>query len=436
MPLVAAVCLIAANMRATITGVGPLLDQIAADLGTSTAALGALASVPLLTWAIVSPLTHGLSTRFGMSRVVLWAMIALGAGTAWRSWPGVSVDLWLGTVLIGAALAVANVLMPAVIKRDFGRHVPLMMGLYTALLGGVGAIASGVVVPISQAAGGGADGWRIALAATSALLPIAIALWIWVLARGRNRASASGPSRSIGAMPATADAVTAAASGTSPAAGTGAASPGGAASAPVCTRAGLPPRRRGTGIWGDPVAWLVAAYMGMQSSSFYMLVTWLAPYATAHGRSAVVAGVDVMLFQILGVIGSFAVPLALRGRARRWVPALLPVAGLGAAGGLLLAPEALTIWALVAGLGAGASLSMSLTLMAERARDHATSSALSGMSQSLGYLFAALGPISFGALHAIDGGWTWPIVLLIAVLAAQAAVGVAVGRDRFVLDPR
>jgi CP family cyanate transporter-like MFS transporter len=107
-----------------------------------------------------------------------------------------------------------------------------------------------------------------------------------------------------------------------------------------------------------------------------------------------------------------------------------------AALGLILAPGALTFWAACAGLAAGASLNMSLTLMAERARDHATSSALSGMSQSVGYLFASLGPISFGALHAVDPTWTAPLLLLIAVLVGQFAVGIAAGRDRYVLEPR
>jgi CP family cyanate transporter-like MFS transporter len=397
--LVCAVCVIAANMRTTITGVGPLLDQIADDLGTSTAALGALASVPLVTWGLVSPATHALSTRFGMSRVVLASLIALGAGTAWRSWPGAPANLWLGTVLIGAALAVANVLMPAVIKRDFGSRVPLLMGAYTALLGGFGALASGVVVPISDAAGGGSDGWRIALASTSALLPLAIALWMWAMADSRRRGTAAPP----------------------------------VAPAP---RRDAATRLRGTGIWRDPVAWLVAAYMGLQSAVFYMLVTWLAPFATSHGRSPVTAGFDVMIFQVLTIVGSLIVPLLLRGRARRWVPGFLPVATIVGAAGLLFAPDAITLWGLCAGLGAGASLNMSLTLMAERARDHAASSALSGMSQSVGYLFAALGPPAFGALHGIDGGWTGSLVLLLTLLVGQVGVGVAVGRDRYVLERR
>lgn len=388
--LLIAVALVAANMRATITGVGPLLEEIADDLGTTTAALGALAAVPLLAWAVVSPLTHGLSRRFGMSRVLLWALIALGAGTAWRSLPGTEVNLWLGTGLIGASLAIANVVMPAVIKRDFPGRVPVMMGMYTALLGGVGAIASAVVVPISHAVDDPDAGWRVALAATAALLPLTIALWAWSQ-HGRTRRSAPAPA---------------------------------------------PGASRSTGIWRDGLAWQIAAYMGAQSASFYMLVTWMAPLAASTGKSPVAAGVDVALYQILGVIGSFAVAFALQGRLRRAVPATLPLLAIAAAIGMILAPQLLTAWALLSGLSAGASLSMSLTLMAQRARDAAASSALSGMSQSVGYLLAAAGPISFGALHALDGGWTAPLLLYIAVLVGQCVVGVSVGRDRYVLEGR
>ncbi|MGC5223459.1 MFS transporter [Micromonospora sp. DT81.3] len=390
--LFVAVCVIAANMRATITGIGPLLDQIGDDLGIGSAALGLLAAVPLIAWALVSPLAHDLSQRFGHSRVVLWSLLLLTAGTIWRSAAGPAINLWLGTVLIGVALAIANVLMPAVIKRDFGARVPAVMAVYTALLGGVGAIASGMVVPVSHLeADGGELGWRPALLATGILLPFAIALWAWTM-RGAHTDAAA--------------------------------------------RARGTTRRPPTGIWRDGLAWQVAAYMGLQAASFYMLVTWLAPISTSIGRSEVVAGVDVMFFQITGVIGSLLVPVVLRGRLRRWVPALLPSLAIVGALGLILAPAGVFAWACLAGLSAGASLGMSLTLMAERARDHHTAVALSGMSQSVGYVIAALGPIAFGALHTLTGDWTAPLLLLVLVLLGQGVIGALVGRERFVLHRR
>ena len=114
--LFVAVCLVAVNLRMTITGVGPLLEQIAAEQRVSPATLGALASVPLLAWGLFSPLAQGLSARLGLSRAVSGSLVVLALGTVWRSLPGPSANLWLGTALIGFGLAIGNVLMPAVIK--------------------------------------------------------------------------------------------------------------------------------------------------------------------------------------------------------------------------------------------------------------------------------------------------------------------------------
>lgn len=388
--LLIAVLLIAANMRATITGLGPLLDQIGDDFGISAATLGLLAALPLIAWAVVSPLAHDLSIRFGLARVILWAIVLLTVGTIWRSIPGSELNLWLGTVTIGVALAVANVLMPAVIKRDFALRVAGITGVYTALLGGFGALASGVVVPISHIeTASGPLGWQIALLATGILLPFAVGLWAWATHAGRSGRTVR---------------------------------PAG--------------RRPATGIWTDRLAWLVAGYMGLQAAAFYMLVTWLAPISTSTGRSAVVAGIDVMVFQIFGVIGSLAIPLILRGRARRWVPALLPAPAIAGTIGLILAPGAVLLWGSLAGLSTGASIGMSLTLMAQRARNHRAAAALSGMAQSIGYVIAALGPVLFGALHTLSGGWVVPLLLLLVTFAGLGVIGVAVGRERYVLDPR
>ncbi len=389
--LLIAVLLVAANMRATITGIGPLLDQIGDDFGLSATTLGLLAALPLVAWAVVSPLAHDLSLRFGLARVILWAIVLLAAGTIWRSFPGTELNLWLGTITIGVALAVTNVLMPAVIKRDFPLRVAGVTGVYTALLGGFGALASGIVVPISRIeTASGPLGWQIALLATGILLPFAIVLWASVTHARKPDLTAP---RTAG-------------------------------------------RRPATGIWTDRLAWLVAGYMGLQAAAFYMLVTWLAPISASTGRSAVVAGIDVMVFQIFGVIGSLAVPFVLRGGMQRWVPALLPAPAIVGTLGLMLAPDAVLVWGSFAGLSTGASIGMSLTLMAQRARNHGAAAALSGMSQSIGYVIAALGPILFGALHTVSGGWIVPLVLLLVTLAGQGVIGITVGRERFVLDPR
>ncbi|QZY53482.1 MFS transporter [Leucobacter tenebrionis] len=394
-----AVCLVAVNMRMTITGVGPLLEEIAAHEGVTPAALGGLASVPLIAWGLVSPLAHTLSLRLGVERAVGWSLVALGIGTVWRSLPGTPSNLWLGTALIGAALAVGNVLLPAVIRRDFGSRIPLVMGVYTALLGGLGAVSAGVVVPIAQAfPGDGGEGWRIALLCTGALIPPALA--VWILASRVRRADSAAATTSTAPIP------------TPPPPGHGAA-------------------RR---IWRDPVAWTVALYMGLQSMTFYMIATWLAPIEISGGRSAVAAGIDVMLYQFVSIGGSLLLPFLYRGPMKRWLAMFLPLAISGSFACVVLIPGSELPWIVIGGLGSGASLSVSLLFMAVRARNQIAATALSGMAQAVGYLIAAAGPAAFGLAHEVSGGWGLPLALVIGIMVVQLVLGFLVGRERFVLD--
>jgi CP family cyanate transporter-like MFS transporter len=382
--------------------VGPLLTQIAADLGTTETALGLLAAIPLIAFAAVSPLAHALSARFGTTAVVSAALGALAAGVVWRSWPGAAANVWAGTVLVGSALAVANVLLPAVIKRDFSDRVPTVTSVFTATLSGAGALASGVVVPVSHAeAGGGPLGWRWALLASAAAVPVAMAVWAAAAPRRRRAPSSAAGERH-----------------------------------PAHDGVGAPSARGGAprlGIWGDAVAWQVLAYMGVQAMTFYMLVTWLAPLSVSTGRSEVVAGTDVMLLQVSSLGGSLLTPFLLRGRLARWAPAIIPAFGLAALVGLIAVPALFLAWVLLFGLASGSSLATSFSLFSLRARTPSAAARLSGMAQSGGYAIAAAGPVVFGGLLAASGGWLVPLLFVVLVLAVQLVVGLGVGRERHVL---
>ncbi|GAA1187072.1 MFS transporter [Nesterenkonia xinjiangensis] len=160
--LLATVLLVAANLRPAITVVGPLIEQIGVENGISPSALGLLGALPVLSLGVFSPLVHRLSARIGMERSILVGLVVLAGGTVLRSLPGGQMPsgawtLYLGTAIIGAAIAVGNVLVPAVVKRDFPHQVPLMTGLYTATLVGAAAVASGVAVPLAELVGLGAD---------------------------------------------------------------------------------------------------------------------------------------------------------------------------------------------------------------------------------------------------------------------------------------
>lgn len=386
-----ALCLVATLMRPAVTAVGPVIDRISADTGIPLALLGSLSTIVLITWAIVSPFAHGFGRRLGLGGAVLAAMALLAVGAIVRSLPGTTAWLWIGTAIIGIALAIGNVLLPAVIKRDFPLRVPMMMGVYSAILGGAGAVASGLAVPIANATGSDTGtGWRLSLLLTgAAVAPLALLAW-WLVSRHEIRAM----------------------------------------------RAAAPVPASRLGIWRDPVAWQVAGYMGVQSTTFYVLVTWIATMSLDTGRSDTLAGIDVMVYQVFSLVGSLTVAFAMRGRGARLTPAALPLLGIAGIVGLMLWPDAIGLWVVPLGVFSGMSLGVSLTLMAERARDHGASSALSGMSQAVGYAIAAVGPALFGAVHAITGSWTLALVILLVTMTLQGWIGVYAARDRFVLEPR
>ena len=372
--LVWGLLVVAANLRASLTGVGPLLDRVQADLGLSPAVAGLLNTLPLMAFAAVSPLVPRLAARWGPERLLGGALVVLMSGIAVRWAPGV-VGLFAGTVLIGAGIAVGNVILPSLIKRDFPARVGLLTSAYATVMGGVAAVASGVAVPVSQVAPGG---WHTALGCWIVLALVAVMLW---LPQTHAPRPASGAVR----------------------------------------RPRLP--------WGSALAWAVTAFMGLQSLGFYVVVTWLPQVLQDNGVSAAAAGWLLFLLQAVAVLTSLAVPAVLRRardqRALATVSSLVLLIGYF---GLWAAPGWAPLWSVVLGLGGGASLVLALAFLSLRAQDATVAGALSAMAQTIGYLLAAAGPVIFGLLHTVSSGWHVPIILLCVAAAGQAIVAMAAGR--------
>lgn len=380
-----------------------MLDQIGAETGLGAGLLGLLAAVPLLSFAAVSPLAHLAGARFGAERAVFVALLLLVAGTVLRPLPGPMAALWIGTVLVGAAIAVFNVLLPAIIKRDFPERTTQLTGAYSAVLGGVASFGAGLSFPLSQLPlDGRPAGWRFALLAYVVLAVPALVFWWPWLRRARllrrhgeaRHAQAADGGRVLPAEPA----------GTAPS------------------------------VWRSATAWQVTAYMGLQSLVFYVLINWLPTVERAYGRTDAGSGWDLMAFQLTGVVASLATPLFLRGRLLRWGPCLPAAVVACAMAGFMLLPGLMVGWVLLAGFGCGSSLVVALSLFALRARSHQQAGSLSGMAQSLGYLLAAAGPPLFGVLHGMTGGWKAPLAIILAASLAQVVAGAYVGRERFVED--
>ncbi|MFL6130352.1 MAG: CynX/NimT family MFS transporter [Mycobacteriales bacterium] len=372
-----AVAIAAVNLRPALASVGPVLPEIRADLGLSGAAAAVLTSVPVLCLGLLAPAAPALARRWGIEPVVALVLGALTAGLLVRVLAGTAA-LLAGTVLASGAIAVANVLLPALVKRDFPASTGTMMGVYTMSLSGSAAVAAGTTAPLAQATGS----WRGGLGAWA--VPAAVALLAWLpLARRRPAGADQGGGRRL---------------------------------------------------LGDPLAWQVTAFFGLQSLCFYAVLSWLPTVYRDAGYGAVAAGAVLSGSALMQIPVTLVLPrLAARARTQR--PYALAATVCTAAGltGVLVAPTAAPyLWAVVLGAGQGAAFAVALTLIVLRARDPADTAGLSAMAQSLGYVLAASGPFLVGAVHDRTGSWTVPIALLLLLLVPQAAAGLLAGRPRHV----
>ncbi|MFC9753774.1 CynX/NimT family MFS transporter [Streptomyces sp. NPDC056921] len=376
--LLVGILLVAANLRAPLTGVGSVLPMIEHDTGLSSTAAGLLNALPLMAFAATSPLVGRSAQRHGTERVLWIALLVLTVGIVLRSLPGL-VTLFAGTVVMAAAIAYGNVLLPSLVKSTVPeRRIAAVTGLYVTVMGLIAAVSSGVSVPLADHLPGG---WHTALGCWAVLALLGVLAWAPQLARRR----------------------------------------------PVTSTA--PGARQAHTLWRYPLAWQVSAFMGLQSLGFYTTIAWLPSIVHDHGASEGAAGWQLFLLQVTGLVSSSTVPILARQLTDQ---RLLAVSGslMCATGymGLLLAPEMATAWSALIGLGGGACLVLALTFQGQRAADASQAAALSGMAQSVGYLLAAVGPLLFGSAHDLAGGWTVPLGLLVALTLVQGLFGLGAGR--------
>ncbi len=384
--LVLGFVLLAANLRPALTSVAPLIGQIRMDTGISNGVAGLLTGLPLLAFGLLSSIAPRLARRFGMERVLLASMLVLAAGIVLRS-EGTVTALFLGTAVLGAAIALGNVLLPGLVKHEFPERAGLMTSVYVTAMAISAAIATGASFPIAGQAG---IGWRGSLALWALLALVAAVAW-FPKVRGPDAANAS--------------------TGT---------------------------YRRVTGLWRSPLAWQVTLFMGLQALAYYVTLTWLPEILQEEGgMSAAQAGWMLALAQVVVIPSMFLAPVLADRRPSQYgvVVAAVTLTGAGTLGLLVAAGTATALWVVLLGLGQGACFSLALTLFALRAIDPEHAAALSGMAQSVGYLLAAVGPFVFGVLRDATHSWTVPLALLLAVVVSLLVTGLGAARDAHVAEP-
>ncbi|WP_411143220.1 CynX/NimT family MFS transporter [Streptomyces sp. x-80] len=388
--LLTGIVLASLNMRAALAGVSPLLGEIGGHFHLAATASSLVTTIPLIFMGLGSIVAPKLARRWGTEAVLCGALLLLCGGIVLRIAPPV-VALFAGCAVVGTSIALLNVLMPGLIKRDFPEKAAGMTALYsTAMIMGA-TVSAATAVPLENALGS----WQGSLVSWALLAAVAAAVWIpqaVIARRGTHH---------------------------------------GAAAATVVHTVETGPK-----LSRSPLAWQVTLFMGSQSLVAYVAIAWMPTIFTDHGMGKGEAGLVFAFSTLVQMAGSFVVPV-LAGRMRSQRLLGVGVAALMACGvaGLLVAPVAgAWLWAVLLGIGQGGALGLALTMMVLRSGDAHTAARLSGMSQTGGYLLAAVGPLALGAVHQLTDGWTVPIVLLLAVCAGLALLGLGAGRDRRIGD--
>jgi CP family cyanate transporter-like MFS transporter len=379
--------LIAVNLRPAVAGVGPVLPEMASDLLLSPVHLAVLAAGPVFAFGLFAPVAVRLRHRFGLRPSIVLALLCLLLGLLVRLAPGV-VPLFGGTLMAAVGIAGANVLALALIKEEHAGRVGLYTGLYTVGLSCSAMVAAGVSAPLQQVLPGG---WRASLGIWA--LPVLVAVVVWLPRARKSRRSPAAP---------------------------------GAATRAVSERRG--------GLARDPLSWLIALFFGLQSLAFYGLLTWLPPLLRAGGESATAAGLLLSLGMLVQLPVSLLVPmLATRTASQAWLVLVQFGFTAAALGGMLMAPGWGTpLWMVLLGVGQGGAFALSLILVVLRTRDANDAAALSGITQTVGYLLAGLGPLLLGVLHEASGSWSLPLAVLLVAAGCQVLIGLGAARPRVV----
>jgi CP family cyanate transporter-like MFS transporter len=375
--------LLALNLRPAAAAVGPLIHRIRADTGLSSLGAGLLTALPVLCFGAMAPLAPMLARRLGTSRTLIGVLVALVAGLLIRLIPGTAL-LFVGTALAGAAIAVGNVLLPVLVRRNFAERTGLVTSLYSTALIAAAALAAAVAVPVANVLGGG---WRGGLGIWA--VPALLALLAWLLQlRREDPDPGAAAERIAGARP----------------------------------------------LLHDRIAWALTLFFALQSAGFYASLAWLPSIFQSHGASEAEAGALLGLSLVVGIGTSLTVPgLAARAHDQRGLVAVFTLCAALGWIGILAAPMAAPYaWVVLLGLGQQALFPLALTMIVLRGGTVTSTAGLSTLVQTIGYLLAAFAPLGIGALHGATGSWTVPSVVLLSLLLPQILTGLVAGRRRHV----
>jgi CP family cyanate transporter-like MFS transporter len=370
--MLAALAILAFNLRTPTASLPPLLGNVEGTLGLSGLAAGLLTALPVLCMALCAPPAHRIAHRVGSEATTLGAIGFVAAGALLRHGGGSAAVLFAGTLVAGVGIAACGVTLPSIIKDRFADRPGVATAAYSVPMMLGAAVAPALAVPLLDTLGS----WQASLASWAVPALVGAAIWAPFARHAVRRRVAV-----------------------------------------VATAAGrLPWRSRG--------AWLLAVFLSVQSMLAYGYLAWLAPAYESRGWSPASTGALLGVLHLAQLATALALPpLADRRRDRR--PVLAGAVGCTVAGaGMLFAAPDLAPWVAttILGLGLGGGFSLALVLLADLSASPAAAGGLAAMTFLVCYSAASLAPVLVGALHDATGGYTTPFALLAALAVVELLI--------------
>jgi MFS transporter, CP family, cyanate transporter len=369
------------NLRAPITSVGPITDLIQTEYSLSNSVAGLITTLPLLAFAIFSPFVAKMNHKFGHGLTMLGGLILIIIGELVRSYTNV-YGLFIGTMFIGLGIAIGNVLIPSVIKHKFKKNVGNIISIYITSMCIFAALGAGISIPATNV-----FGWNTSLAMWVVLAFIALLIWLPQLKKSVEYNNSDDLA--------------------------------------------IEKVMQSKSIWKSPLAWWVTLYMGTQSFLFYTLIAWIPSIIIFKGLDSHFAGMMALLFQLVALPATLLVPIiANKIRHQKLIATIISLNYLAGMIIFLLATTSfgIIISMVFIGIGMGGAISLAIGFITLRTPHAKKAAELSGMSQSAGYLLAAVGPILLGFMFDITKSWTSSIIVLIVAIVLLILFGLKAGR--------
>lgn len=375
-----AIILFATTLRTPLTVVGPIISFIRDGLGISNVLAGFLTTIPLLAFAVVSPFAARIARKLGMEWTLFYSVVILCAGVLLRS-VGSTALLILGTILIGVAIAFGNVLIPSYFKLKFPLHIGILTGIYSVSMNISAGLAAGISYPIAAN-----YSWQLALGFSLILGLLTLLFWLPLLKDKKVEmkfASSDAPKKKM---------------------------------------------------WKSPLAWAIAATMGLQSLIFYCSSAWLPDIFISQGMAAQDAGWMGSIMQLAQIPLTFIIPI-IAGKLSSQRPIVFFFTlcyVIGFTGVFMEWTSLAVLWMVFLGFAGGSSFGLVLMFFTLRTETAFEAADLSGFAQSVGYLVAAIGPVLFGFVHDATNSWAIPIVLFLIASALLFIAAFISAKKQFV----